>query len=170
MRAKLVRAAALKREGAMTEITAPERDDAAIRLPDTMDHPVLTIVGDKAVVIELRHDGDMPNPCEDCDGVGMIHSLSRRHINSIDIDEARSLLRNADNVALSYYEHGLSLWYVASRYTGIIPDRQWDNVDFAGVWVPDDSVLACAGPEYESLPAGSAERRAWMEKAGAVRL
>jgi hypothetical protein len=133
-------------------------------MPGTVDQSALTIVGDKAVTVELRHEDDMPNPSEDYDGVGMIHSLSRRHINSIDIHQARALLPDPDNIPLSYYEHGLSLWYVASEYKGIIPDRQWDNVDFAGVWVPDASVLECAGPLHENLKRGTPERRAWMSK------
>jgi hypothetical protein len=108
-----------------------------VELPDGT-----TIVG------RLEQDQDCPNPCEDCDGVGHIRSLSRRHVNNISFEEAKSLLEtDAMVVALSYYEHGQCLWdVVGGKRIGRCPDQQWDQVDFAGVWVPDD----CCRDEIKS--------------------
>ena len=85
----------------------------------------------------LELDQDCSNPFQD--GMGMIRSLSHRHINSIDVEEAKELLKTDKMVVpLSYFEHGLSLWDVqgGSRF-GSCPDKQWDGVSFAGVWIPD---------------------------------
>lgn len=88
----------------------------------------------------LKPDQDCANPCKGCDGMGQVRSLSNRHIDNIDADEAVELLKNDPMVvALSYFEHGLSLWDVQGgpRF-GACPDKQWDGVSFAGVWIPGD--------------------------------
>ena len=73
-----------------------------------------TIIGNRILFVEAMHDQDCSNPCEDQDGFGEIRSLSNRHINNIDYDEAKELLENdADVVPLSYYEHGNCIWMVA---------------------------------------------------------
>lgn len=59
-----------------------------------------------------------------------------------------------DAVALSYFEHGLCKWAPAGSIS-YYPDFHWDGVRFAGVWVPDDEVLAGAPNDEE-------ERRAWL--------
>lgn len=96
----------------------------------------------------LAQDEDCPNPCTDSDGMGNIRSFSRRHINNIDPQEARSMMKTDKMVVpLSYYEHGLCLWDVVDgERIGQCPDPQWDQVAFAGVWVPDD----CCRDEIKS--------------------
>ena len=100
------------------------------------------------VVGFLAHDEDCQNPCKDGDGVGQIRSLSNRHIDRIDIDEATEMLKSDKMVvALSYYEHGLCLWDVCSgERIGRCPDQQWDQVSFAGIWAPDE----CCRDEIKS--------------------
>jgi hypothetical protein len=84
------------------------------------------------------HDQDVENPCTSCDGVGMVHSLSHKHINNISYEKAKELLQDPMCVPLSYFEHGICLWDVqgGARWQSC-PDKQWDGVEFAGVWVPD---------------------------------
>lgn len=104
---------------------------------------------DGSIVIAYREpDQDCGNPCKDCDGVGQVRSLSSRHIDNIDVDEAIELLK-ADPmvVALSYFEHGNCLWDVAGgECFAACPDKQWDGVSFAGVWIPDE----CCRDEIKS--------------------
>jgi hypothetical protein len=100
------------------------------------------------VIGYLVQDEDCSNPCEDCDGMGHVRSLSSRHINNIGVDEATELLKT-DNmvVTLSYFEHGRCVWDVqGGSQFGSCPDRQWDGVPFAGVWVPDQ----CCRDEIKS--------------------
>lgn len=114
-----------------------------VELPGYAGETKVTVIGNRIVFVEADHDQDCSNPCEDCDGFGSIRSLSNRHINNIDIDEAVELLKSdADAVALSYFEHGQSLWMVAgsdaTRTPGV--EFQWDGTRFAGVWIPDKCV------------------------------
>lgn len=119
-----------------------------IRLaPDNSAEVIHRKLPDGRVVIGyLIQDQDCANPCKDCDGVGQIHSLSNRHIDSINRDEALRLLQSDKMVvALSYFEHGLCRWGVQGTMGGM-PDFNWDGVSFAGVWVPDD----CCRDEIKS--------------------
>lgn len=114
-----------------------------IKLPEVPDKTTYTIDGDTITFVRIDHDSDAENPCTAADGVGMIYSASRRHINYKSFDELRDMLgADEDAIALSYYEHGLCKWMVrggaASRTPGV--EFQWDGVEFAGLWVPDDSV------------------------------
>ena len=85
-------------------------------------------------------DLDTPNPCEDCDGFGKIRSLNTRHENSISLSEAKQFLKDKMVVPLSYYEHSNCLWDVLNgERISACPDKQWDQVQFAGVWIPDQS-------------------------------
>lgn len=114
-------------------------DAEQITLPDRADNTEYTIIGDKIIFVTAEHDQDCPNPCEDMEGMGSIRSLSSRHINNIDRDEAVTILNeDVDAVALSYYEHGNSMWMVMGDQPGFVEFR-WDGVRFAGVWIPDDS-------------------------------
>lgn len=121
-----------------------------------------TVVGLYVIDVDVQHDEGVPNPCEEFDGFGMIRSLSGKHVNSIDPEEARDLLEDdPDVVPLSYFEHGLSLWGVQGTLGGT-PDFQWDGVSFAGIWIPDDT-LREAADEVGDLP-GSPERKERMRR------
>lgn len=130
------------------ECELPER-------PDTDPiHKVLP--SGKIIVGFLCLDQGCENPCESCDGVGTIRSLSHRHINRIDHDEAIELLENdPDVVPLSYFEHGLCLWDTKGSLDGM-PNFQWDGTSFAGVWIPDDCVRESYTGQY------GLTRRQWM--------
>lgn len=90
----------------------------------------------RMVIGYLIHDDDCSNPLEDCDGMGHIHSFSRRHMNNISPDDVPGMKHSEYAVPLSYFEHGLCKWGVAGSMSGM-PDFQWDGVGFAGVWLPD---------------------------------
>lgn len=129
----------------------------------------VTIVGNRILFVEAMNDQDCPNPCEDQDGMGSIRSLSNRHINNIDYDEAKELLESdKDVIPLSYFEHGNSLWMVAGsameRTPGI--EFQWDGVRFAGIWIPDASVRESFAPSAENPEKDSdgLTRHEWMAK------
>lgn len=110
----------------------------------------------KLTVGYLVQDDDCGNPLEDCDGIGAIKSLSRRHRNHIDREEAEQILSDdLDAVALSYFEHGLCKWDVEGSMGGM-PDFQWDGVSFAGVWIPD----TCVRESYTGQDGKT--RREWM--------
>jgi hypothetical protein len=124
----------------------------AIKLPD-YEGTKATIIGKRIYFVTVKHDSDTSNPLEDCDGMGRIYSLSRRHI-SYEEGKVEQLMEEHPElcVKLSYYEHGLCKWYPAESmraleggHTGlvgrtIIPDLQWDNVSFAGIWYPDKAL------------------------------
>ena len=93
-------------------------------------------VPDGFVIGYLQQDSDCQNPLTDCDGMGEIRSLRSRHNNHISIEEAKDLLRDKMVVPLIYYEHGGCAWYVCGEEFWA-PHMDWDNVSFAGVWVPD---------------------------------
>jgi len=107
---------------------------------DWFDPIIRELPNGNVVIGYLSHDDDVENPCTSGDGVGMVRSFSNRHINNIDPNEAVELLKKDKMVvALSYFEHGNSLWDVhGGGHYGSCPDREWDGVDFAGVWIPDD--------------------------------
>ena len=127
----------------------------------TPGNTIHLIVDDKIVFVSVDYDPNPLNPLEDFDGVGRIIQL-RRSTPQQDIELAENALANdPDAVELSYYEHGSSLWYVRERGGKfVLPDRHWDGVDRAGVWLPDKSVLDSA--ETLGLVKGSKERRKWM--------
>jgi len=118
-----------------------EIDDVEYEVRLEPDHHVehRKLEDGRMVIGYLMNDGDCANPLEDCDGVGKIHSFSRRHDNSVNPSEAESLLDEHKTMAvmLSYFEHGLCRWGVAGTLSGM-PDFQWDGVKYAGIWVPDD--------------------------------
>lgn len=90
----------------------------------------------RMVIGYLMHDEDCANPLEDCDGMGHIHSFSRRHRNNISPDEVSGMKYGEYAVPLSYFEHGLCKWGVAGSMSNM-PDFCWDGVGYAGAWVPD---------------------------------
>lgn len=123
-----------------TDFVEIDEVEYGVRLaPDSHSEIIYRKLDDGRMVIGyLLQDDDCQNPCKDCDGMGQIHSLSNRHIDSISHDEAVELLESDKMVvALSYFEHGLSKWDVEGTMGGM-PDFQWDGVSFAGVWVPDE--------------------------------
>jgi len=128
-------------------------------LPAHGDDTASTVVGNKIVFVTIRYDSDCNSPTEDCDGMGVMYSGSNRHNNFKPLDELQEMAKaDPDAVKLSYYEHGQSLWYVASEYAGFLPDKQWDGVSFAGLWVPDE----CVRESYQGQD--GLTRRAWMLK------
>lgn len=73
--------------------------------------------------------------------MGKIYSFSRRHVNSIGIDEADDLMaENPNHVKLSYFEHGSCHWMVMGESSPGMEFR-WDGVRFAGLWIPDDDCM-----------------------------
>ncbi len=95
---------------------------------------------EKIVVGYLNNDPGCENPLEDCDGMGKIYSLNSRHINSISMDELERYIEDDPfAVTLSYFEHGQCAWSVSGdKPRGTEGDWQWDGVDLAGIWIPDD--------------------------------
>jgi hypothetical protein len=93
--------------------------------------------------VRIFADPDVPNPLEDCDEMGAILSLNRKHCNFDREGVEEAIENNPDAVPLSYFEHGQCLWSVA----GELPPAAccpWDSVSFAGVWLPDEQTLASA--------------------------
>lgn len=120
---------------------------------DILHRKVIDKDGEKVILVGyLWHDQDQDNPCDNDDGMGHMYSFNRRHINFLDPDEIPSKIAKRHRkfaVPLSYYEHGLCLWDVqgGERY-GMCPDKQWDGVGLAGIWVPNDNLLDCMYGEY----------------------
>ena len=132
-----------------------------INLPDSAEETVHTVIGDKVVFVTIEHDQDCPNPCTDMDGMGHVRSMSSRHINNISYEEAKALLEtDVDAIALSYYEHGNSMWMVMGDQPAGV-EFQWDGRRFAGIWIPDDT---CRSEGEGMEPA--ARRARMLEMAG----
>lgn len=113
------------------------------------------------VFITLYQDEAAVNPLEDSDCMGKILSSNRRHVN-FDPEAWEKLKESPDAVVLSYFEHGRSFWMPHNapkhQFGG---DWNWDGVDNAGVWVPDQPLLDAAEQEkFQTME----ERREWMEK------
>ena len=145
----------------MPKAEAKVKAEAKIKIPDEPDKTAITIMGDKIIFVTIEYDADTPNPCTDCDGMGHVRSLSNRHINNIDYDEAKQLLEDdPDVIPLSYFEHGNSVWMVQDSARSHTPgiEFQWDGVRFAGVWIPDD----CVRESYTGQD--GLTRREWMVK------
>jgi hypothetical protein len=112
-----------------------------VNLPDHVDEWAYTIHENRIAFIRLEYDQDAENPYPKGDSYCQFYSFNRRDINYLDpsSDEAHALMHgNPDAVRLSYYEHGLSLWFVDGVHQGVIPDREWDCVETAGLWVPGE--------------------------------
>lgn len=116
-------------------------DNLELELTHKPDSDVMIRKTAKTIIVGyLVQDSDCANPLEDCDGLGSIRSLNRRHHNHIDRDEAVAILESdKDAVALSYFEHGLCKWGVEGTMSAMA-DFNWDGVSLAGVWIPDDCV------------------------------
>ena len=104
-----------------------------------------TIIENKLIAFVAIHTDDTPvNPCEDWDGFGDIRSLSTKHMNNISIEEVECLIEDdigkEQIIPLSYFEHGNCIWGVKGTMSNM-PDFNWDGVDFAGVWIPDDECI-----------------------------
>lgn len=137
-------------------IETPDTDDTQ----DGVIYRKVSVNEEKGLIAfaEIFHDEFSGNPLEDCDGMGMIRSLNRRHINSIGQNELESIIEeNPHCVALSYFEHGLCKWGVRGSLD-CTPDFNWDGVSFAGIWIPDQCVLEC----METIPED--ERQDWLLK------
>jgi len=127
------------------------------------------LAGKYVIFWTIEYDHDVPNPLEDCDGMGKIYSLNRKHIN-YDHGFIKKILKRrksgeeVDVVKLSYFEHGLCRWMVAGTpKRGMAGDWRWDGVDFAGIWVPDD----CLIKEAEELTGEARDSKMieWAEQA-----
>lgn len=107
--------------------------------------------------IAIYHDADASDPLEDCDGMGRIMSLNRRH-RHFDPDGIEAAIENhPDAVPLSYFEHGLCRWSVAGELPAAC-QCPWDSVGFAGLWLPDAATLESARAY------GGSTRRHFMRK------
>ena len=106
--------------------------------------PIIQEATDGTIIVGfLAHDDDCQNPLENCDGMGSIHSFSRKHSNHKTPEEIQSGVADSVlrlTVLLSYFEHGQCRWGVAGTMSGMA-DFRWDGVGFAGMWVPDKSCL-----------------------------
>lgn len=139
-----------------------------IRVPDHVGSES-TVSGDLIIFVSVDQDELAENPC-DQDGVGKIHSFSKRHGNYLcdfefpsSEDECREELikkYKGDVVFLGYYEHGQCSWFVEGR-GGPGTDCRWDGVQFAGIWVPDKYLLKEARYTFK-LKRGTPERDAQM--------
>jgi hypothetical protein len=122
------------------ETVVTSRDLEAM-LPDYAEEERVTVVGNLIVFVRIDYDQHVDNPLEDWDGMGSVHSFSRRHGTFMDPYEAREMMaEDPDIVPLSYYEHGQSAWFVADSETPAGVEFQWDGVRFAGIWVPGDDI------------------------------
>ena len=71
--------------------------------------------------------------------------------------------RDTDCIPLGYFEHGLCDWHVSGEIPpGTAGDYRWDGVRVAGVWEPDEHIVAQA--DYEGLEPGSLKRYRWMRE------
>jgi hypothetical protein len=93
--------------------------------------------------IRITPDTDVANPLEDYSAMGMILSLSSRHVNFDPEGIEDAIRHNVDAVPLSYYEHGNCLWSVAGELP-LGARCRFDSVEFAGVWQPDAETLDSA--------------------------
>lgn len=126
---------------------------ATIEMPREAGEWERTVVGDRAVYVLAEYDGDCENPLESCDAMGRIRSLGRRHSNRISPEEFEELTgfdprtgefeggSDRDAVALSYYEHGNHVWFVKGETPAGV-EYLWDGVRVAGLWQPDEALLA----------------------------
>lgn len=106
---------------------------------DIMEEVVIE-EGSFTLKVKIANDEYVPNPLEEWDGVGMIHSFSTRHINNISPDDVDKLKeKHGVAVPLSYFEHGMCQWSVGGTMSNM-PDFRWDGVGYAGVWVPDEYI------------------------------
>lgn len=104
-----------------------------------------TIIQNQLIAfVSFHYDESAVNPCEDFDGFGDIKSLSTKHLNNITIEEIEGMLEDPINkeqmIPLSYFEHGQCKWGVKGSMSSM-PDFNWDGVNFAGVWIPDDECI-----------------------------
>jgi hypothetical protein len=106
-----------------------------VKIPDS-EGKATTILGDRIVFVTIAHDESPMHPLEDCDGMGIIYSLSNRHSNYNRAGVEQAIRHNPDAIPLSYFEHGNCIWDVQGSMERT-PDFQWDGVSFAGVWIPD---------------------------------
>lgn len=125
-----------------------------INWPSDAQDTAVTILPEHILFIQFRHDERSTNPLDDWDAMGKIYSRNRRHGNFRE-DVIELIQENPDAVALKYFEHGNCIWSVG-RPAGTEGDWQWDGVDHAGVWLPDNELLK----EAEGLT--GIERRAKM--------
>jgi len=105
---------------------------------------------DTIAFLSTHYDQFMENPCEEWDGIGMIHSFSTKHVNflRLDADTQEEAVEELDEtfgddwLLLGYFEHGRCIWHLSGHIPrGAEGDYRWDGVHFAGVWVPDDCLL-----------------------------
>lgn len=123
------------------------------------------IVNRRVVFVTLAYQSDSPNPLEDGDGMGHIQSFGQRHTSRSKAEAGYEALRtDPDAVALSYFEHGNCQWFVRHpEQNANIPDFQWDGVDVAGVWTPDDCLRDAAKDDHARTRA--TRMREWAAQA-----
>jgi hypothetical protein len=138
--------------------TVIEPRPVGINTPDEIEKWHYTLTGKHIVFVRFQPDEDCSDPSDGC-GFGKFYSFSSKHSNFLEPENRKQYLSDSDTVRLSYYEHDASLWFVDGIHKGAIPDREWDCVDFAGLWVPDESVKeSCPDPP------GDPERWNWMRQ------
>lgn len=108
---------------------------------DNCDRPAMK----RALTVEISHDPDVENPCEE-DGAWRLYSFSSRHLSYrhprdfVPNGEPSLALRNKLKAGtawmLSYFEHGQCEWMLSDEPRGALAgDWRWDGVDVAGVLV-----------------------------------
>jgi hypothetical protein len=117
--------------------------------------------GDIILFWRLEHDPDGEDPVHDSDAMGEIWTLKRHHHRFDEEKVLEALHHNPDAVQLSYDEHGLCSWHVATAHPVPGVEYVWDGRRVAGVWLPDKSLLE----EAEGLDA-EARRAKMVEWAG----
>lgn len=111
------------------------------------------IVSPKIAFLTIYSSDSAQNPLEASDGMGSISSFNPRHTSY----ESPCVAKRADEVLLSYFEHGLCRWGVQGTMNNM-PDFRWDGTFNAGIWRPDAALL------QEAKGLKGKERRDKMEQ------
>jgi len=130
-------------------------------MPDIGERAEFVDQSGRTVTVEVVPDDSPPNPLEDWDGEGVIHSFNPRHANFLDLrkvgcsslEEAVKWLNEECGpegigwMRLGYFEHGRCVWFPwdGGMPPGTEGDFRWDGHSFAGVWVPDEDVMESFG-------------------------
>lgn len=99
------------------------------------------IHGDRIAFYRVEPDLFAENPMDDDESNGTIYSLGRRHNNYNPDKVYDAIENNPDAVKLSYFEHGQCRWFVAGSRAPAGVEFQFDGVEFAGVWIPNEEAL-----------------------------
>lgn len=131
-----------------------------VEIPEEVGKTKVTINGKLIAFCSIHYDSCPENPLDmDCEG--QIYSLSKRH-NNFNPEIIEENIKNPDCIALSYFKHGNSLWFVRNQSSEhSIPDMRWDGVSLAGLWIPDNETLK----EAEKFPSPEERRDFFVKRA-----